>query len=75
MHDRDGVVQMKNDLLFKFASLAIGSATAGVFVLMNLKGAVYVYENIKLILYIETAIAFGYAAWSVERFIKAVRVK
>ena len=60
---------------FGLASVGVGGATVGVFLLMWIKGAVYVYENIPWILYTEIVIAILYEIWAIERFIKDLYAK
>ena len=58
------------EVWFGIAAFALGCATLGVFILIIILGAAYVYENIKWILYTETGLALGFTIWALERLIK-----
>ena len=58
------------EVWFGIAAFALGCATLGVFVLIIVQGAAYVYENNKWILYAETSLALGFTLWALERLIK-----
>lgn len=58
---------------FGFASLGIGATTTFVFILMKVKGAAYIYENIQWILWTEMLLAAGYTLWAIERLIKDLK--
>jgi len=58
---------------FGIFAVAVGFATLGMFVLIIIQGAAYVYENVKWILYTETGLALLFTLWGIERLIKDLR--
>ena len=52
---------------FNTVSLGIGVATSVVFIRMKLTGAVYVYENIQWVLWLEITLAVLYALWAARK--------
>ena len=64
-----------SEILFKIATVGVGAATAGIFILINLTGAVYVYEHNKWVLYLETIVSVSFVLWAGERLFQILRNK
>ena len=58
------------ELGFGICGVALAFSTFGVFIIIIILGAAYVYENIKWILYTETGLAFTFTVFALERLIK-----
>lgn len=67
------MTQRKRDVLFLLYSLAVGGATAGIFVVIAFTGAAYVYENNKAILFVELSSSTGFAIWAFKRLVGAIK--
>ena len=58
------------ELGFGICAVALAFSTFGVFIIIIVQGAAYVYENIKWILYTETGLALTFTIFALERLIK-----
>lgn len=58
---------------FGFNMLGMAGGCLAVFIIIHIKGAAYVYEDIQWILWLETLWAGGSFFWALERLIKDLK--
>lgn len=58
------------DSAFYLCTLWLGAASFGVFLIILVSGAAYVYENSKPILYLELFLSLGFTVWAIKHLIR-----
>jgi len=63
------------EILFGLTALGVFTSNLGIFIIIKITGAAFVYENNQWILYTELGLSALFTLWAAERLIKDVRSK